>query len=472
MKIFDCSIFFNELELLELRFMELYDTVDYFILVEANATHTGKPKEFIFEANKGRYERYLDKVIYVKVEDCPEYSAKKNDLIENFQRNAIMRGLVGTAVSGDKILISDLDEIPRTEMIVAHKNKPGNIFFQPDMFYYYVNCRVVRPWGGAVMTDYGATMESPQRLRRFAIRNSAYVGDGNERIITHAGWHYSYLAGGDPEKIRNKVENIYESSVLLDKLGTNEEILEKMKRHLDPYGRGLRRTEEKIIDISKTKPKSMDAFLKKYPHFFYEKKPEKIFLDIGAWKGDTAQSVLTSKHDFDKIYCFEPQPDLCDTIRAFNNPKIIVEEFGLWNKTATVPLYTDATKKTGRITDGATVYEDKFSGPKNTATVRMMKADDWFCKNLDGKDYIVMKMNCEGAECDILEDLMNSGEFDKVNALMVDFDVRKVPSQTQRESELRERLKAYDIPMYIVDRYDQWRLRGINATHHWMDKIL
>ena len=52
MKIFDCFKFFNELELLELRFMELYDTVDYFVLVEANKTHTGKPKNYVFEDNK------------------------------------------------------------------------------------------------------------------------------------------------------------------------------------------------------------------------------------------------------------------------------------------------------------------------------------------------------------------------------------------------------------------------------------
>ena len=52
MKIFDCFIFFNELELLDLRLMVLNEYVDFFVLVEANKTHTGKKKEFIFEQNK------------------------------------------------------------------------------------------------------------------------------------------------------------------------------------------------------------------------------------------------------------------------------------------------------------------------------------------------------------------------------------------------------------------------------------
>jgi FkbM family methyltransferase len=123
----------------------------------------------------------------------------------------------------------------------------------------------------------------------------------------------------------------------------------------------------------------------------------KIFLDIGAWKGDTAISVLSSKHQFDKIICFEPQLDLCNDIRAINNPIIFVEEFGLWNKTCTVPIFTDANKRIGRQADGATVYEDKFSGPKNSIEVQMIKASDWFQNNITPDDYVVMKMNCDGA---------------------------------------------------------------------------
>ena len=255
--------------------MELYETVDYFVVVEANMTHTGKPKRFIFEENKERYKQFLDKVIYVKVEDCPEYTPDNISIVENFQRNAIVRGLKGVAVAGDKILVSDLDEIPKAEAIAAHANKPGWIFFQPDLFYYYVNCQVVKPWGGTVMAEYESFKE-PQQLRRFAKRHSRYVGESNETVITHAGWHYSYLTGGDPDKIRTKVENIYESSAILNLLGTREEVMEKMEKHLDPYGRELRKTAQSIVDISKTKPKAMDDFLKKYPEFFYREKKKEI----------------------------------------------------------------------------------------------------------------------------------------------------------------------------------------------------
>jgi len=55
MKIYDCFTFFNELEILDLRLKELNNHVDYFVLVEATLTHTGKSKDLIFEKNKNKF---------------------------------------------------------------------------------------------------------------------------------------------------------------------------------------------------------------------------------------------------------------------------------------------------------------------------------------------------------------------------------------------------------------------------------
>ena len=43
-RIFDVFLFFNELDLLELRFKTLYPIVDYFIVTELSETFSGKPK--------------------------------------------------------------------------------------------------------------------------------------------------------------------------------------------------------------------------------------------------------------------------------------------------------------------------------------------------------------------------------------------------------------------------------------------
>ena len=45
-KVYDCFMFFNEYEVLDLRFHELYDHVDHFVIVESCEGFTGKSKEY------------------------------------------------------------------------------------------------------------------------------------------------------------------------------------------------------------------------------------------------------------------------------------------------------------------------------------------------------------------------------------------------------------------------------------------
>ena len=70
MKIIDCFSFFNELELLEIRLNILDQYVDKFVLVEAAKTQTLKDKPFVFEENKSRYEKFLDKIVHVYIVLC------------------------------------------------------------------------------------------------------------------------------------------------------------------------------------------------------------------------------------------------------------------------------------------------------------------------------------------------------------------------------------------------------------------
>lgn len=267
-KIFDCFIFYNELELLELRLAELNETVDYFVIAEANKTHTGSSKEFIFEKNKDRFKEYLDKIIYVKVDDCPDFSKDRPPKIEYYQRNALMKGLIGLAKPGDKILISDLDEIPSPEFIKANLSKKDWVYLQLPLYYCFVNVQVTRSCGGTVMADFGTFTEF-QDLRRFARRRYNFEPRRHPEVIPDSGWHYSYLFGNDPEKIRNKVKNIYESEGILPVLGNSDDIARKIKNHLDLFERISPKFEQKVVDIALTKPRSLDKFLEKYPHLFF-----------------------------------------------------------------------------------------------------------------------------------------------------------------------------------------------------------
>jgi beta-1,4-mannosyl-glycoprotein beta-1,4-N-acetylglucosaminyltransferase len=57
-KIYDCFIFFNELDLFRLRLNILNDTVDYFVIVESTVTFSGNFKELVYENNKELIKRF------------------------------------------------------------------------------------------------------------------------------------------------------------------------------------------------------------------------------------------------------------------------------------------------------------------------------------------------------------------------------------------------------------------------------
>jgi len=226
--IYDCFTFFNELELLELRLHELAGVVDKFVIVEATQTHTNQPKHLYYQANRARFSAFHDKIIYIIVDDMPQSSDPW--ISENFQRNAIARGLTDCRPD-DFVLVSDLDEIPRASVVekmrreipfdenifprAAHallnsrafksvfhrrglrrqlrKNHPFVWKFQQNFYRHFMNCQSQFP-----PTSFGTRM---LRFRDFScaeeMRHSGY------KTVADAGWHFSWMGG--VERIQEKL---------------------------------------------------------------------------------------------------------------------------------------------------------------------------------------------------------------------------------------------------------------------------
>lgn len=205
-KIYDGFTFFNELDLLELRFEELYDTVDYFILVESDHSFTNIPKPYHFEENKERYARFMDKVIHIKLK-----SNKHSDpwINEHEQRNGITEGAVNAA-SEDIIFISDLDEIPRPSILkIARKIKRDVFAFKIPFFYFKLNFASTYTYETLIL---GVTKEIlskywPRDIRghRHIIRDFCKQNNFSCAEFHHAGWHFGYL--GDNEFLRVKMKS-------------------------------------------------------------------------------------------------------------------------------------------------------------------------------------------------------------------------------------------------------------------------
>ena len=63
MKIYDCTTFYDEGMMMDVRFNVLNNDIHKFIVVESNYSHSGKKKDFNFDINN--YPKFKDKIIYL-----------------------------------------------------------------------------------------------------------------------------------------------------------------------------------------------------------------------------------------------------------------------------------------------------------------------------------------------------------------------------------------------------------------------
>lgn len=201
-RIFDCFIFFKELDLLEIRLHELYDKVDFFILCEATRTFQDRLKPLVFRENRHRFARFLDKIIHVVVEDMPEGGESWGR--EHFQRAAIRRGLVGLDAE-DIVIVSDLDEIIRAGTIDILQSRSGYFMIDMPMYQFYLNtCAIPEGWNKAFaysfrlddrIGDFGMVRVQQEETFQKFVSESCKVEKG--------GWHFTYIGGA--ESVREKL---------------------------------------------------------------------------------------------------------------------------------------------------------------------------------------------------------------------------------------------------------------------------
>ena len=84
MKIFDCFMYFDEEQVLDLRLNILHKDVDFFVIVEGTKTWQNNPKQLRFNIQK--FQRFKNKIIYIPITDMP--GGEDPYLRENYQRNS------------------------------------------------------------------------------------------------------------------------------------------------------------------------------------------------------------------------------------------------------------------------------------------------------------------------------------------------------------------------------------------------
>jgi len=182
-------MFFNELDLLEIRLNELSEVVDYFVLCESSTTHSGKSKPLYYAESKERFSAFNDRIVHL-ICDFPEVLPKAADdsWAREYYQRSIMTSALTSIANDDIVMVSDLDEIPNPKVvkdIIANMLYPCVLDF--SIHYLYANWRAAGDMQGTVIQAKKNIVDI-QHMRELR---------GSLPRIPNAGWHLSYMGGID-----------------------------------------------------------------------------------------------------------------------------------------------------------------------------------------------------------------------------------------------------------------------------------
>ena len=190
--IYDCFPFFNELDIAEIRFKELYDHVDYFVVSESTLTHSGNPKPLYFQENKERFARFSDKIINVVCDNpTSPNNGDMNWTREKHQRTFMYQILQNRCQNDDIIITSDADEIVSSKKMQEIRNIKEMTFLELKPSWYYLNLISDPKWIVAKALPFWQLRD----MFRGDLSQVRVSGAGP--CIQNAGWHFSYMGGRD-----------------------------------------------------------------------------------------------------------------------------------------------------------------------------------------------------------------------------------------------------------------------------------
>ena len=276
MKIYDCFIFFNELDILDLRLNILDPYVDKFVITEATHTFSGNEKPLVYQENISRFDKFQDKIIHNIVDMSPTHINNMQENVpgqhsqyadcwkrETRQRNAMICGLELFADLSDIVLLSDVDEVVNPNLLIDQipfLNRSNFLRFEMLAHYYYLNLQFQEHGTSPFMHGPSACLyemlvnrkQTPQSLRNFAlgtriVDKKIHYDSVEPHTVYNGGWHWSYL--GDENFIKNKIKAFshqeFNNDVVLSRVSKNVE------NFSDLFGREAKFTK---CDIDETYP--------------------------------------------------------------------------------------------------------------------------------------------------------------------------------------------------------------------------
>ena len=182
-----------------------------------------------------------------------------------------------------------------------------------------------------------------------------------------------------------------------------------------------------------------------------KKKSKKIFIDGGAHMGNSTSLFINkypSSHEY-KIYSFEPNY-LC---KGGVGPNVTLYRNAIWIADGKGEFYINR-KKTPLFQDGSSLIKSKQTGgltKHNPLEVKTIDFSKWIMDTFDKDDYIILKLDIEGAEYKVIEKMFEDGSIEYIDKFYAEWHWNKIGMDKKEHDALMEKLKEIDLSPIFWD---------------------
>ena len=177
----------------------------------------------------------------------------------------------------------------------------------------------------------------------------------------------------------------------------------------------------------------------------------KVFLDLGAHAGISVKKFREEYPNSDEyeIISFECNPRFTEVLQ--NTDGITFHNKAVWIEDGT-ERFLFRTLASSSLIYGKTRGNLDFDNPILVESVDISK---WIVENFSKDDYIIMKMDIEGAEYEVLPKMIEDGSIDYVNIVYAEFHGKKVHKEREDTKKIRTAIRKryqYIIGMTIKEK--------------------
>lgn len=169
---------------------------------------------------------------------------------------------------------------------------------------------------------------------------------------------------------------------------------------------------------------------------------QSIFLDVGAHIGESLVEALRPIYDFDVVYAIEPSELGVKQLEKFKDKRLRLVRSAAFNQNGKNTLY-------GSGSVGGSIFVGKKQNWGRAEVIDCFKFGDFLASKEVSRSNLWIKINVEGSELLLLEEILRVKEYLKIKSILVSVDIGKINGLKHLEPRLYRCIRDFPFDIRV-----------------------